>query len=51
MADVALYVSILVVEIINVVGNGVIVLPEMDTGEGLYAKAVSDDEDGSADSE
>jgi flavin-dependent dehydrogenase len=35
----------------NVVGNGVTVLPEMDTGEGLDAMAVSDDEDGSADEE
>jgi hypothetical protein len=33
------------------VGNGVIVLPGMDTGEGLDAEAVSDDEYGSADSE
>lgn len=51
VADVALYVSILVVEIISVVGNGVIVLRGMDTGEGLDAEAVSDDEYGSADSE
>lgn len=49
MGDGALYVSILVVEMINVVGNGVIVivLAEM---EGLDAEAVAVS-DGSADSE
>lgn len=49
-AHVVLYWSTSVVEITNVVGTGVIVLPEMDSAEELDGKAVSE-EDGSGDKE